>query len=144
MSIEKNRAALERAVELFNKNDLKGYMEIYDASIKFHGMSPEYTPDYAGVKRYYDDFFAAFSNRRLTIDQWIFQEDAAACRYTVTARHTGQFGPVPATNRDVTVTGMSFFRLRDGKVVERWQGMDTFGLMVQLGVIQLPEPAATR
>jgi predicted ester cyclase len=40
--------------------------------------------------------------------------------------------PVPVTNRAFTLKGMVFWRIRDGKIVERWATMDRLGLQQQL------------
>ena len=43
---------------------------------------------------------------------------------------------VPATGKQVTVTGMSIGRIRDGKLVEGWNNWDTMSLMEQIGAFQ--------
>ena len=45
---------------------------------------------------------------------------------------------IPATGKQVNVTGIYIFRLADGKIVERWEQADTMSMMVQLGVIPPP------
>jgi predicted ester cyclase len=42
---------------------------------------------------------------------------------------------IPPTQREFTATGITIFRLADGKVVERWVEMDMLGALQQLGVI---------
>ncbi len=42
---------------------------------------------------------------------------------------------IPATGRQVEVTGTVTYRLAGGKVVEYWGNFDTLGLMQQLGVL---------
>ena len=43
-----------------------------------------------------------------------------------------------ASGRTITLPGINIFRLRDGKIVERWGRLDDLGLLTQLGVIQHP------
>jgi hypothetical protein len=40
----------------------------------------------------------------------------------------------------VTLPGINIFRLRDGKIVERWGNLDLLGFLMQLGVV--PHPPA--
>jgi predicted SnoaL-like aldol condensation-catalyzing enzyme len=42
---------------------------------------------------------------------------------------------VPATGREVTLAGINIFRVRDGKLVERWGRTDDLGFLQQLGVV---------
>ncbi len=48
------------------------------------------------------------------------------------ATHTGDFFGVPATGRPVQWTEMHVFRIRDGKIAERWVQADMFGIMQQI------------
>ena len=45
---------------------------------------------------------------------------------------------VPATGNDIDISGQSFFRFEDGRVVERWQAMDSVPLLQQLGAMPAP------
>ena len=40
-----------------------------------------------------------------------------------------------ATGRQVSVEGMNFYRLADGRITEAWTQFDGLGLMQQLGAI---------
>ena len=52
-----------------------------------------------------------------------------------TGTNQGPFPPLSAepTNRRAVLTGMVFWRVRDGQIVERWATLDRLGLMQQLG-----------
>ena len=49
---------------------------------------------------------------------------------------------IPATGKQVIVTGMSNIRFAGGKGVEVWSQTDTLGIMQQLGVIPAPGQAS--
>ena len=51
-------AAVERARNSWNKNDLAGYLALYDDSIRLHGYSPE-PMDKTAVKAFYETVTAA-------------------------------------------------------------------------------------
>jgi predicted ester cyclase len=42
---------------------------------------------------------------------------------------------VPATGKDVKITGISIDRFENGKVVEAWSNWDSLGMLQQLGVV---------
>ncbi|MBI4233564.1 MAG: ester cyclase [Chloroflexi bacterium] len=48
---------------------------------------------------------------------------------------------IPATRRQITMTGIVVDRVVGGKIVERWDVTDVMGLMQQLGVIPAPGQA---
>jgi predicted ester cyclase len=86
-------------------------------------------------------FRTAFPDLRVTIEDTVESGDRIATRTTVTGTHTGDLMGIPPTNRHVSVSAVDIARFVDGKAVERWGGLDTFSLMVQLGVIPVPQPA---
>ena len=45
---------------------------------------------------------------------------------------------IPPTGVQVRVTGISFFRIAGGKIVERWLNRDALGMMQQLGFKLVP------
>ncbi|MFD5253519.1 ester cyclase [Streptomyces bobili] len=83
--------------------------------------------EYAGWRQAFD-----FSFR---VDDQIAQEDRVCTRWTWTARHKGDYLGIPATGENVTMTGMTWQRFRDGMICEGWWQYDRAGLMEQLGVL---------
>ncbi|GGX38204.1 ester cyclase [Streptomyces fructofermentans] len=71
-----------------------------------------------------------------TIEDQIADVDRICTRWTWNGTHTGDFMGIPATGRQVTMTGMTIHRCRDdGKVAEGWWQYDRLGLMAQLGAL---------
>ena len=83
-------------------------------------------------------FRGAFPDVRITIDATVEEDDLIASRWTATMTHLGDDLGIPATGRQVTVTGMSMARLRDGLMVEGWNNWDTMALMQQIGAPPAP------
>ncbi|MEV5488283.1 ester cyclase [Streptomyces bobili] len=83
--------------------------------------------EYAGWRRAFD-----FSFR---VHDQIAQEDRVCTRWTWTGRHKGDFVGIAATGQNVTMTGMTWQRFRDGMICEGWWQYDRAGLMEQLGVL---------
>ena len=62
-------------------------------------------------------------------------------RWTFRGTNTGDLVtpmPLPATGKQVTVTGITIVRLVGGKAVEVWSQGDTMGFLQQLGLIPAP------
>lgn len=75
----------------------------------------------------------AFPDIHFTIDQIISERDIVALRWTATATHAGDTLGVAATQKPVTITGMGFARVRDGKIVAAWNNWDMMGMMHTIG-----------
>ena len=84
-------------------------------------------------KPFYRSIRAAFPDIRLTVEEAIGERDIAALRWSATMTHTGEALGFPPTHKRIAITGMSFCRLRDGKIVESWDNWDMMGLMHEIG-----------
>jgi steroid delta-isomerase-like uncharacterized protein len=87
-----------------------------------------------------DSMHAALANLReswpdltFAVDELIAEGDMVVARWHSEGTHRGPYLGVAATGRRTTNTGISTFRIRDGKIVESWSEMDTLGILRQLG-----------
>ena len=71
----------------------------------------------------------------------VAERDYVVERFTASGTHRCEFTGAAPTNRTVAMPGINIFRLRDGKIVERWGNLDVLGFLVQLGVIPAPAEA---
>lgn len=60
----------------------------------------------------------AFSDFTMQILRAVEGENEVAIHWRSVGRHTGEFMGVPPTGREVTVSGASFIRYRDGKITD--------------------------
>ncbi|MFB7245358.1 ester cyclase [Streptomyces populi] len=71
-----------------------------------------------------------------TIDDQITEGDRVCTRWTWNGTHTGDFRGIPASGKQVSMTGTTIFRCgEDGKIVEGWWEYDRLGLMADLGAL---------
>lgn len=73
----------------------------------------------------------------MTVDDILAEDDRVMVRWTFYGTQQGEFAGLPATQRQVSYTGVNIFRIADGKIVEIWDLLDSLSLWQQLGV--LPE-----
>jgi steroid delta-isomerase-like uncharacterized protein len=99
-----------------------------------HEMPLDTPPGPEAALQYRAMLHKAFPDLRVTIEDIIADGDRVAVRANWTGTHRGLLPimPVPATNRAFEFTGMVFWRIRDGKIVERWATLDRLGLQQQL------------
>lgn len=88
------------------------------------------------LKETFEGLTAAFPTHESTIEEIIAENDTVAIRIASRLTHEGEFMGIEPTGREVQINGMTFFRLQDGKIVERWVQFDLLGMMQQLGVIE--------
>jgi steroid delta-isomerase-like uncharacterized protein len=135
MSIEENRAIVRRAYEFWNTGDAAAIDRLVAPDLVMHlrGRS-----DVAGVDAYrsfYAGYRAAFPDQRWTIEELIAEADTVVALWTLRATHRGELMGIAATGREVTVTGISVFRIADGRIAENWVQSDILGLLQQLGAV---------
>ena len=85
---------------------------------------------------------SAFPDLRVTIDDTIAEGDRVALRWQLQMTHTGQFLRYAPTNKKVNISGITIFRMANGKLVAGWDKWDQLGLLEQIGAVpvQVPKP----
>src|SRR5437773_12153103 len=122
--------------EVFNKGRLDVTAEII--APEDVGHDPALPQDVAGPdgeRELVSGYRAAFPDLTITIDDQIGEGDRVVTRWTARGTHSGDLWGIAGTGKEVTVTGTSVDRIRDGRIAESWSNWDTIGLMQQLGVI---------
>lgn len=94
-----------------------------------------------GFRAYVEKYLAGFPDGRITVDEQFAAGDRVATRWTGRGTHEGEIADISPTGKEVTVTGLTFSRFEDGKLVEDWTTWDALGMLVQLGAIPAPARA---
>ena len=63
----------------------------------------------------------------------IAEDDLVVEQFTASGTHQGDLMGVPGTGREISLPGINIFRVRDGRITERWGRLDELGLLRQLG-----------
>jgi steroid delta-isomerase-like uncharacterized protein len=87
------------------------------------------------VKTLFVQIRTAFPDMRISIDDLVAEGDKVAVRWTSDGTHQGELQGIPATNRQMTMTGLTIYRIAGGQVVEAWNNADSLGMLRQLGVV---------
>jgi steroid delta-isomerase-like uncharacterized protein len=78
---------------------------------------------------------AAFPDLLTVIDEIVVEGDRAAVRWHSTGSHQRNFLDVPATQRSVAVSGATFARFEDDRIVEEFVTWDPRSLLSALGIL---------
>jgi predicted ester cyclase len=81
---------------------------------------------------------SGFSDYKVIVEDQIAEGDKVATRWTMRGTHDGEFQGMAPTGREVQISGLTIFRIANGKLVEGWSIPDLLGLMQQLGAIPSP------
>jgi steroid delta-isomerase-like uncharacterized protein len=138
MSAEQNKALIRRYREIHNSGNLDALREIVAENLISHNGLPGLPPGLEGGKMAHQFFHNAFPDTQVTTDDLIAEGDKVVERFTARFTHKGEFMGIPATGKSCAVTGMSVFRIANGKIVEHWGENDGLGLLQQLGAMPGP------
>ena len=131
--------------EVWNKGRADAIDEMFDEEGVAHGLADEGGAPLRGpanFRAFHRQFREAFPGVEVVVDDAITEGDRVAARCTVRGRHDGDSLGFAATKQPVEFTGMTFARVRDGKIVEAWNNFDFMSMFQQLGALRLDAPAA--
>jgi predicted ester cyclase len=134
MSVEQNRAVARRFVEeLLGKGNYQLFDELTVENYVDHNLPPGITPQ-QGIGA----FRAGFPDARFKVEDIVAEGEKVVVRYAINGTHTADFLGIPPTGKMIYMTGMSMYRVVDGKLTDGWVQYDQLGLMQQLGVVPMP------
>lgn len=129
-----NKALVRRLFdEVWNGGRLELLDELIAAGYVEHGPAPDQAAGAPGVAARIGSLRAAFPDLRFVLEELVGEGAIVAARYHWQGTHRGSFLGIAPTGRRVAVRGMDFYRLAAGRLVERWENVDEFGMLSQLG-----------
>ncbi|MGE0594095.1 MAG: ester cyclase [Vicinamibacterales bacterium] len=96
---------------------------------------PGQGPGLSGLKETLARIRSAFPDSTWTVEEQIAEGDKVLTRFVWTGTHQGEFLGIPATHRPIHVWGMVIDQFSGDTIISTRILMDTFGMMMQLGVI---------
>src|SRR5215213_5185243 len=128
MSAEENMTLARRFVEARVKADLDALDEMMTPDYVSHAkLLPDQQPDREGEKLVAAQFAAAFSNRRLLVEDQVAGGDKVVTRFIVRITHDrGELMGVAPTGREMTNRAIVIHRIVESKIAEEW-GLGTLG-----------------
>jgi steroid delta-isomerase-like uncharacterized protein len=140
MPAQENKELVRRAFDSMTEGReqfLAEHDQIYGAGLvgHFSGMPPV-TIDMH--RQFGLATFDAFPDLRRPIEDLVADGDKVVARWVSVGTHRGDFQGIPPTGKRIVTSGITIFRVEDGKIVEEWSESDMLGMLQQLGAIPLP------
>jgi len=136
---EENKAVLRRLYEeVWNEGNLDAIDEIISPNFTAHNAQPGTSPDREGTKQFILAYRSAFPDVHLQIEDQVAEGDKVVTRFSAHGTHQGELMGIPATGKEINITGIGLNRVEGGQIVESWTEFDMMRMMEQLGVIPSP------
>ena len=138
-AIEQNKNTVTEFIDaLFTKGDLGAVDEYLAEEFVNHDPPLGVTADREGMRAAGAMFRAVFPDWHSEMDILAGEGDLVVEHFTASGTQQGEIFGVPPSGRTVTLPGINIWRVRDGRIVERWGRLDELGLLRQLGLVNLP------
>lgn len=124
---------------LFTKGDPNAVDDYLAEDFVNHDPPFGASADREGMRAAGRMFRSVFPDWHSELHLLVAEGDIVVELFTASGTHTGtEIMGVPASGQTRTLPGINIFRLREGRIVERWGRLDDLGFLRQLGLIEGP------
>jgi steroid delta-isomerase-like uncharacterized protein len=145
MAPSDNIATLRRVVHDINHGDLTSTGNAVTADFARHDLTGLFAAKHSGgeeVTNFLGALMAAMPDLRIDFEDVFAVDDRVTARYRISGTHNSELLGVAATGRKIEFSGINIYRFEGDKFAEVWQLWDWAGVLRQLGVLGVGEPAA--
>jgi steroid delta-isomerase-like uncharacterized protein len=131
---EQNKAIARRAFEeILSGGRFELAAQLYAKDFINHGIHRDASleEDQAALKGWHQ----AFSDITIVPEKLIAEDDLVAIYWIARGTNTGTGNGLPATGKKAELTGITIWRIVDGKIREEWSAFDQLSMMQQLGLL---------
>lgn len=131
---------VRKLFDLYNKNDidrLNAIEEVLAPNLQLHDPSIANKSGPQALLHAESSYIKAFPNKMTKMDQIFAHEDQVVVRWTTNGTHRGEYQGSGPTNKNFKISGISIYRISNGKISEIWQIWDRLGFLEQIGEFRL-------
>jgi steroid delta-isomerase-like uncharacterized protein len=141
---EDSKAVVQRFYrELWTEGKFEVADELFHPDFVGHAPGGNVTRGPAGVRQLVGEWRIGVPDMELEIHSQHAEGSRCTTRFTGRGTHLGPWLGLPASGKEITLSGIAITRVVDGVVVSDWGEFDIMGLLQQLGIIERPgTPAA--
>jgi len=123
---------------VWNNADMETFDELTSKTYTYH-LGGQPAKDRTAMKEFLQMVHSAFPDWKVQIKNMVSQGNGVAIRWSGKVTHQGIFHGLPATGRQIFVTGINMHTIENGKISREWEQMDSLGMLQQLGVLPQSE-----
>jgi steroid delta-isomerase-like uncharacterized protein len=123
---------------LFTKGDLGAVDDYLAEDFVNHDPPLGRAADREGMRAVAAMFRGAFPDWHSEMELLVGEGDLVVEQFTASGTQQGELFGVPASGQAVSMPGINIWRVRQGRIVERWGRLDELGLLRQLGLAPAP------
>jgi len=138
-SEQQNKALAKRAFEeLLSGGRFELTEQLYAKDFVNHGIHREISlaEDQAALKGWHE----AFPDVVIVPEKLMAEGDLVTIYWIARGTNTGTGNGLPATGKKVEQTGITIWRIVNGKIKEEWSAFDQLSMMQQLGLLPAQKP----
>lgn len=132
------KRTVKRYPKAVSSGDFDVIEEICTESVVNHTPLAE-VQGHEALKEYETRIHEAFPGFDVAFEDLLVEGNRVGMRLTITGVHQGPMMDIEPTGREVSFGNTVFHRMQDGLIAERWVQPDIFGILVQLGAIEVPQ-----
>lgn len=87
------------------------------------------------IRHHVGEWLQAFPDLRIEVRQILGSGDRVAVQCSMEGTHEGPWMGVPPTGRRTSIEMMVLYRVENGKIVEDWVVIESYGFFEQLGLV---------
>jgi steroid delta-isomerase-like uncharacterized protein len=119
---------------VFSKGDLGAVDDYLGEDFVNHDPPRGVPAGREGMRAVAAMFRSAFPDWHSELGFLVAEGDLVVELFTASGTQRGELFGVPASGREVSLPGINIWRLRQGRIVERWGRLDELSLLRQLGL----------
>jgi uncharacterized protein len=135
-------------------NDIKMYEQVWDNIVNKDQIDlindknfdsnitlisqPENIVGIEAFKSFYQNYISGFSEKKFTIVEILSQGNKIVKQWNFKGKHTGTFFGIPPTGKSVDLSGVTIAVMKNGKIAQEQDFMDSMVFLQQLGLVSDP------
>jgi predicted ester cyclase len=129
-----NKDVVQALVTAIDQGDEAGVRSVVADDLVSHGALGDVhgADGFVGIMLH--NVRGGFPDAHVALAAVIEEGDMASFRLDGSGTHTGPFLGVAPTGRTIRIRGIHHVRIRDGRIVEHWQGPDILAMLLDMGL----------
>jgi len=129
-----NKAIVETLVSAIDRGDEAAVRSVVDDDLVSHGALGDVhgADGFVGIMLH--NVRGGFPDAHVELVAAVEEGDLVSFRLDGSGTHRGRFLGVEPTGRTVRIRGIHHVRIRDGRIVEHWQGPDILAMLLDMGL----------